>query len=100
MQLNMKKMVIAVLAMISCLAAIGQSGQRPKYFDDYLFPRYMASGCYDTNDLSKGLVNCFFNTSPLPENEMILAQPFFIDSSTSFGVFEGALSFVSLSHVN
>ncbi|MBP1630664.1 MAG: hypothetical protein H6Q15_1557 [Bacteroidetes bacterium] len=83
MQLNMKKILIAVLATISCLAAIGQSGQRPLYFDDYLFPRYMASGCYDTNDLSINRVSYFWNCSSFPTNETIIAQPFFIDSSIS-----------------
>ncbi len=80
----MKNVIIAVLATISCLTAIGQSGQRPLYFDDYLFPRYMASGCYDTLDLSQAKVTSyFFNASPLPNNETIIAQPFFIDSSIS-----------------
>ena len=79
----MKNVIIAVIATISCLTAIGQSGQRPLYFDDYLFPSYMASGCYDTNDLSQALVNGYFNLSQLPNNETIIAQPFFIDSSIS-----------------
>ena len=83
MQITMKKIIIAVIATISCLTAIGQSGQRPKYFDDYLFPRYMASGCYDTNDLSKSRQNRFWSCNTFPANETIIAQPFFIDSSVS-----------------
>jgi len=77
----MKNVIIAVLATISCLTAIGQSGQRPKHLDDYLYPYYMASGCYDTIDISLNGV-LFYNNSPL-YGESIIAQPFFIDSSIS-----------------
>ncbi len=75
----MKNVIIAVLATISCLTAIGQSGQRPLYLDDYLYPRYMASGCYDTNlfDLYPGIG---WNCGPFAE-KTIIAQPFYIDST-------------------
>ncbi len=82
MQLNMKNIIIAVLATLSCLSAIGQQGQRPQYFDDYLFPRYMKSGCYDTSDLIfnysyfGGLDNSFMDGL-----KTTIAQPFFIDST-------------------
>jgi len=81
MQLNMKKTILAVLATISCLSAIGQQGQRPLYLDDYLYPRYMASGCYDTNDFDRypGLA---WDCDPFPV-ETIIAQPFYIDSAIS-----------------
>ena len=81
MQINMKKIIIAVIATISCLSAIGQSGQRPLYLDDYLYPRYMASGCYDTNlfDLYPGMG---WNCGPFAE-KTIIAQPFYIDSTIS-----------------
>ncbi|MDD2447851.1 MAG: T9SS type A sorting domain-containing protein [Tissierellia bacterium] len=77
----MKNIIIAVLATISCLSAIGQSGQRPLYLDDYLYPRYMASGCYDTNDFDL-LAGSNWNCGPFPE-KTIIAQPFYIDSTIS-----------------
>lgn len=73
----MKKIIFAVLAIICSLTAIGQQEQRPQYFDDYLFPRYMASGCYDTTTISLGYTNC------VNQDGIALAQPFFIDSAIS-----------------
>ena len=90
MQLNMKNVIIAVLATISCLTAIGQSGQRPLYLDDYLYPRYMASGCYDTNDFDKHY-GIPLNCDPFP-GKTIIAQPFYIDSAISI---RGIAAFVS-----
>ncbi|MFA6705850.1 MAG: T9SS type A sorting domain-containing protein [Bacteroidales bacterium] len=84
----MKKIIFAVLAIICSLTAIGQQEQRPQYFDDYLFPRYMASGCYDTTydfiHHTDG-VSAVFNVS--------FAQPFFIDSAISI---KGIGAFVNL----
>ncbi|MDD2447848.1 MAG: T9SS type A sorting domain-containing protein [Tissierellia bacterium] len=77
----MKNIIIAVLATISCLSAIGQSGQRPLYLDDYLYPYYMASGCYDTNDFDQHY-GMHWNCDPFPV-ETIIAQPFYIDSAIS-----------------
>ena len=77
----MKNIILAVLATICCLTAIGQSGQRPLYLDDYLFPRYMASGCYDTNDFDQHY-GMHWNCDPFPD-KTIIAQPFYIDSAIS-----------------
>src|SRR5690554_1474819 len=77
----MKNVIIAVIATISCLTAIGQSGQRPLYLDDYLYPYYMASGCYDTN-LFDHYPGMGWNCGPFAE-KTIIAQPFYIDSTIS-----------------
>ena len=84
----MKKIIFAVLAIICSLTAIGQQEQRPQYFDDYLFPRYMASGCYDTT------YDFIHNTSGVSGAfNVTFAQPFFIDSAISI---KGIGAFVNL----
>jgi len=77
----MKNLIIAVIAIICCLTAIGQTGQRPLYLDDYLYPYYMASGCYDTN-LFDHHTKAPWNCGPFPD-KTIIAQPFYIDSTIS-----------------
>ena len=95
MQLNMKKIIIAVIATLSCLSAIGQQGQRPLYLDDYLYPYYMASGCYDTNDFER-YTAMSWNCSLFAE-KTIIAQPFYIDSTISI---RGITIFTNRASVN
>lgn len=71
----MKKTILALIATICSLTAIGQPTtiQYPQYTNDYLLPPYMASGCY------------YFDTIEYRHycNLFPIAQHFFIDSTIS-----------------
>jgi hypothetical protein len=80
----MKKTILAAIATICMLTAIGQNNIRPQYIDDYLYPHYMASGCYDTNTHIYSYMGsmCYYTA---------IAQPFYIDSTISI---KGIAAFV------
>jgi hypothetical protein len=90
----MKKTILAAIATICMLSAIGQNIIRPQYIDDYLYPHYMASGCYDTNTY---IDDAGVGGGP---NYNAVAQPFYIDSTISIKGIAAFVNFLQPSLMN
>ena len=77
----MKRIILAVVAIIYSLTAIGQTpDQEPQYINDYLLPPSLTNGCFQlTNPTSD---QDYFGITNI-RNMIGLAQPYFIDSTIS-----------------